>query len=485
MRLSQLASESVSPDPQITGLTADSRAVSRGFLFAALPGMNADGAKFIPQAEEKGAAAILAKTGAKSTLPIIFDDEPRKRLAQMAARFYPRQPDTIAGITGTNGKTSTARFAAQLWSRLDRSAGSLGTLGAEADKYKRKLIHTTPDPVGLHETLQEMADAGVTHLAMEVSSHGLAQFRADGVTFKIAAFTNITQDHLDYHPTFEDYFAAKARLFDELLAGDGVVVINMDGEGADAIADRARKRGVSNLTTGAKGSDLKLLACEPHATGLKLEIEASASRYQIDTPLIGNFQAENLLVAAGIVIASGAAPSAVMSRLGTVTGAAGRMQSVGSQDGGSSVLSMGVFVDYAHTPDAVATALKAIRPHAKARVIAIIGAGGDRDQSKRSLMGAAAKDNADIVIVTDDNPRTEEPAAIRQQIMKGCPGAREIGDRGEAIAAGVAMLSEGDVLLIMGKGHETGQKVGDQLLPFDDAAVASAALARRLEEIGR
>lgn len=479
MRLSELARESVSPDPEIAGLTADSRAVSRGFLFAALPGVHADGADYIPQAEKKGASAILARTGAKSALPIIVDDEPRKRLAQMAARFYPKQPKVIAGVTGTNGKTSTARFAAQLWSRLGKASGSLGTLGADSAVYMRDLIHTTPDPVTLHETLDAMARAGVTHLAMEVSSHGLAQYRADGVNFNIAAFTNITQDHLDYHPTFQDYFAAKARLFDELLGDDGIVVVNMDGEGAAEIAKRAHARGLQVMETGVRGRNIKLTGCTPHFSGLKLEIEAGADRYQIDAPLIGGFQAENALVAAGMVIAAGAKAGDVLPLIGDITGARGRMELAAEVAGG------GVYVDYAHTPDAVETALKAIRPHAKGKIVAIIGAGGDRDQTKRPLMGKAAQENADIVIVTNDNPRTENPAEIRKQVMKGCPGAKEIGDRGEAIATGVAMLSEGDVLLVMGKGHETGQQVGDQRLPFDDAEAARQAAAERLKEIGR
>lgn len=483
MKLSELSGEAFSPDPVIAGLTADSRAVSQGFLFAALPGVNMDGAKFIPQAEERGAAAVLARPGAASRLPIVIDAEPRKRLAQMAARFFPRQPKTIAGVTGTNGKTSTARFAAQIWSRLGRASGSLGTLGAQASGYDRKLVHTTPDPVTLQETLQEMADAGVDYLAMEVSSHGLAQHRADGVKFNIAAFTNITQDHLDYHASFDDYFAAKARLFDELLAEDGVVVVNADGEGAENMIRLAKKRGLRVLTTGAKGEDVKLLGCDAHATGLRIEVDACGYHYVADTHLIGEFQAENALLAAGIAIASSARPGAVMPTLETIEGAPGRMQHVASL--GPSEQTRSVFVDYAHTPDAVSTALKAIRPHAKGRVIAIIGAGGDRDKAKRPLMGAAAHENADVVIVTDDNPRSEDPAAIRKQIMKGSPDAKEIGDRGEAIAAGVAMLEVGDVLLILGKGHETGQVVGDKTLPFDDAEVASRALANRIRELGR
>ncbi len=479
MRLSELAYESISPDPHIEGITADSRAVSRGFLFAALTGVATDGVQFIPQAEKNGAAAILARPGAKSSLPIIFDDEPRRRLAQMAARYYPRQPEVIAGITGTNGKTSTARFAAHLWALLGAQSGSIGTLGAESAAYSRSLTHTTPDPVTLHETMDGMARAGVTHLAMEVSSHGIAQRRADAVHFRVAAFTNITQDHLDYHATFEEYFAAKGRLFSELLANNGIAVVNMDGEGADDIVSLARVRGVATIQTGARGRDVKLLSCTAHLGGLSLEIETQGKAYRVETPLIGAFQAENALLAAGIVIAGGERAHDVIESLGGISGAPGRMQFVCEASGG------GVFVDYAHTPDAVATALQAIRPHASGRVIAIIGAGGDRDKTKRPLMGAAAKQHADIVIVTDDNPRTEDPAIIRAEVLKGCPEAKEVGDRAEAIAAGVAQLREGDVLLIMGKGHETGQQVGDQLLPFDDASVALEVVADQLKEFGR
>ncbi len=478
MRLSELAYETIKPDPQIDGLTADSRAVSRGFLFAALPGVKTDGAKFIRQAEENGAAAVLALPGVTSNLPVITDAEPRRRLAQLAARFYPRQPEVVAGVTGTNGKTSTARFAAQLWALLGLEAGSMGTLGAQSRVYERPLAHTTPDPVMLHETLDAMARAGVTHLAMEASSHGLAQHRADGVHFRVAAFTNITQDHLDYHASFEDYFAAKGRLFSDLLSKGGTAAVNMDGEGAEAVIELARARNLPTIQTGVKGRDIKLVDCKPHMSGLALEIHCGGYRYRADPPLIGGFQAENALLAAGIVIGAGARASDVMLQLANIEGAPGRMEYVTEVDGG------GVYVDYAHTPDAVATALKAIRPHAPGKVIAIIGAGGDRDKTKRPLMGVAAKENADFVIVTDDNPRTEDPASIRAEILKGCPDAKEIGDRGEAIVAGVAMLSEGDVLLILGKGHEAGQQVGDQVFPFDDASVARDAVSDRMKELG-
>ncbi len=470
MRLSALAGETFAADPEITGLTADSRAVGSGFLFAALPGEKADGAQFIPQAEKKGAAAVLARPGAKTKLPLVADDNPRARLASMAARFYPRQPEIIAGITGTNGKTSTAHFAAQLWEKLGRKAGSIGTLGARASGFERPATLTTPEPVALHETLDAMASAGVDRLAMEVSSHAIAQARADAVRFQIAAFTNITQDHLDYHPTFADYFAAKARLFDELLPGDGVAVVNVNGEGAAEIIDIAKARGAKVLTTGAEGDAICLLKTDATPAGTDCFIAAFGEEYHIHLPLIGAFQAENALLAAGVVIAAGEASSTVTPLLAELSGVPGRMQLAATMEGA------GVYVDYAHTPDAVASALSAIRPHAQGRIIAVIGAGGDRDRAKRSLMGKAAADGADIVIVTDDNPRSEDPADIRKAVLAGCPDAVEIGDRAQAIERGVSLLQDGDVLLILGKGHETGQQVGDEVLPFDDVAVAIAAV---------
>ena len=475
MRLSALAAAPCSPDPEITGLTADSRMVRDGFLFAALPGAVADGAAFIPQAEKAGAAAVLARPGVATRLPLVADAEPRRRLADMASRFFPQQPRFIAGVTGTNGKTSTAVFARALWEMLGESAGFLGTLGAKARGFDRALAHTTPDPVTLHETLDAMARAGVTHLCMEASSHALAQHRADAVRFSAAAFTNITQDHLDYHADFADYFAAKQRLFVDLLPRSATAVVNLDGEGGDAVAQAAKARGLQTLTTGAEGKDLRLHSLTPLASGLEIAVAADGARFRLSLPLIGAFQAENALLAAGLVIASGRKAAEVLPLLENLPGVPGRMQRAASVNGA------GVYVDYAHTPDAVATALAAIRPHAAGRVIAIIGAGGDRDRKKRPLMGAAAAEGADIVIVADDNPRTEEPAAIRREVMSGCPDAEEIGDRARAIAHGVAMLREGDVLLIAGKGHETGQVVGKETLPFDDVEVAR----RAAREVGR
>ncbi len=475
MKLSALSGAPCKRDPDIKGLTPDSRAVREGFLFAALPGAAVDGARFIPQAEKAGAAAILAKPGVATSLPLIADDEPRRRLAKMAARFYPRQPPFVAGITGTNGKTSTAVFAAALWSMLGERAGTIGTLGARADGFERKLQHTTPEPVTLHETLDAMAGAGVTHLAMEVSSHALSQYRADGVEFSAAGFTNVTQDHLDFHAGFDDYFSAKKRLFLGLSPKGAAAVVNLDGEGGDLVASLCEWRGLRVITTGARGGTLRLAALKPRPSGLEIIVEADARRFDLRLPLIGAFQAENALVAAGLVMSSGRSAAAVLPLLERLPGVPGRMQRVCEVNGA------GVYVDYAHTPDAIATALSAIRPHASGRVIVVIGAGGDRDRSKRPLMGAAAEQGADHVIVADDNPRGEDPATIRREVLLGCARAEEIGDRAMAIAKGVAMLKPGDVLLIAGKGHETGQIVGNSVLPFDDGDVARKAA----KEVGR
>jgi UDP-N-acetylmuramoyl-L-alanyl-D-glutamate--2,6-diaminopimelate ligase len=354
---------------------------------------------------------------------------------------------------------------------LGDKAGSIGTLGAHAPGFDRPLGHTTPEPVMLHETLDAMAGEGVSHLAMEVSSHALAQYRADGVKFSAAAFTNLTQDHLDFHETLGAYFEAKLRLFLDLLPATGAAVVNMDGARSADVAAAAQRRGARVITSGRRGETLHVRALAPKPAGLDLEVEAHAHVHRLSLPLIGAFQAENALVAAGIVLASGRPIGEVLPLLERLPGVPGRMQFAAEARGA------GIFVDYAHTPDAVATALRAIRPHARGRVIAIIGAGGDRDRAKRPLMGKAAAAGADLVIVTDDNPRSEDPAAIRRAVIEGCPDARNIGGRADAIAEGVSLLQPGDVLLIAGKGHETGQTIGGVTHPFDDVAEARRAAA--------
>ena len=476
MRLSVLANEAISPDPVISGLASDSRKVENGFLFAALPGEHVDGADYIGQAEQNGAAAVLARPGVSSRVPQILDEEPHRRLSELAARFYPAQPPLIAGITGTNGKTSTAQFTEQLWRLLNLKSGSIGTLGARSENFERQLGFTTPEPISLHRTLNEMGD--VTHLAMEVSSHGLAQYRADGVRFSIAAFTNLTQDHLDFHASFTEYQQAKQRLFGELLQEDGIAVINKDGAKADEMLTVAKARGIRTITTGKQGEILHLAAMSPRPEGLSVQVNYEGQSWDLTLPLIGGFQAENALLAAGVVFGSGAAFEEIAPLLEQLSGVPGRMQYAASCNGGA------VYVDYAHTPDAISTAIAAARPHTSGRLIVVIGAGGDRDKDKRPLMGAAADDNTDAVIVTDDNPRSEDPASIRNEIMAGAANAMEIGDRHEAIATGVGMLEHGDVLLILGKGHETGQQVGDKIFAFNDIEVAKAEALARNRELG-
>lgn len=464
---------------EITGLTADSRAVAPGYLFAALPGTKLDGTRFIPDALSRGAVALLVESGADIPAGAIAvrDDNPRRRLARMAATFFGAQPETVIAVTGTNGKTSIASFAMQMWEAMGNPAASLGTLGVTTREGSQDLGHTTPDPVALQKAVAELKGKGIEHLAMEASSHGLAQYRLDGVRLKAAGFTNISRDHLDYHPTFEDYFDAKMRLFEELLPPDGVAVVNMDGaHGAEAAA-RARAKGLEIIETGRAaaetGRNIVLLGADLDRAGQHLTLSFEGNEIAVDLPLAGAFQAENALVAAGLLIAAGELPAAVFDALGRLKGAPGRLEHVADTPNGAAV-----YVDYAHTPDALETVLKALRPHTDGRLHCVFGCGGDRDTGKRPEMGAIAARLADIAIVTDDNPRSEDPAAIRAQILAAAPGAREIGDRAEAIEVAVAALRPGDLLLVAGKGHETGQIVGDKVFPFSDQDAVRTAVAR-------
>ncbi|WP_031551084.1 UDP-N-acetylmuramoyl-L-alanyl-D-glutamate--2,6-diaminopimelate ligase [Parvularcula oceani] len=461
------------PAVEVAGVTADSRAVEPGYLFAALPGSQADGRRFIPQAVEAGAVAVLALPGTQAPVPVIESEEPRLTLAQIAMSLHPGQPRHVAGITGTNGKTSVARFAAQLWTALGHPSGTLGTLGAFAPGYDYALRHTTPDPVEIHQVLSTMARLGTTHLAMEVSSHGLAQHRADGVRFSQAAFTNITQDHLDYHGDFADYLAAKLRLVTELLPEGETAVIGADGAGSAEVIAATLGAGRRVCSVGRKGERLMLRSLEPLPTGLRMEVEVEGRTHALSLPLIGAFQADNALVAAGLALTSGHDDSAVLPALEHLSAAPGRMQHAGTKRvrGGEAA----IYVDYAHTPDAVSTALAAIRPHAEGEVHIVLGAGGDRDRTKRPLMGRAAAEGAERVIVTDDNPRTEAPGPIREAVAEGAPGARIVPDRAAAIQEAVEALGPGDVLLIAGKGHEKYQIVGEVTYPFDDVAIAQEA----------
>ena len=458
-------------DPDIKGLTADSRAVREGYMFAALQGARDDGTKYIKDALRSGASAILAPKDTPKepavTVPLIPVENPRQRYAQLAARFYGHQPDTVAAITGTNGKTSTAVFTEQLWTILGNLSGSIGTLGIRAAGAKIPGSLTTPDPVALHHSLADMCDIGVTHVAMEASSHGLDQYRLDGVKIKVAAFTNLSRDHLDYHGDFDKYFAAKARLFGELLTTDGTAVINADIPQYAKLRHICEDRGINILSYGVKGEGIQLLSAKPDATGTQIRIAIEGEEHNIHLPLMGTFQIMNALAALGIVIASGADVTNAVNALEKLTGVRGRLELVGKTKFGAPV-----FVDYAHTPDALETVIKAVRPHCKGRVVCVFGAGGDRDTGKRPEMGRVVKEHADIAIITDDNPRSEEPATIRAAIKAACEGAVEIGDRAEAIKRGIGILQRNDILIIAGKGHERGQIVKGTVLPFDDAAVA-------------
>ncbi|GAB5436559.1 UDP-N-acetylmuramoyl-L-alanyl-D-glutamate--2,6-diaminopimelate ligase [Falsiruegeria mediterranea] len=467
-------------DPEVTGVAVDSREVKPGYLFGAMPGTRVHGAEFITYALRLGATAILtdakgaeiaADELAQSDAAVIIAEDPRQALAGAAALWFGKQPRTMIAVTGTNGKTSVSTFVRQIWAELDHAAINLGTTGVEGT-WTAPLAHTTPEPITLHRTLAEAVENGVTHAAMEASSHGLEQRRLDGVHLTAAGFSNFTQDHLDYHDTFEAYFAAKAGLFRRVLPQDGTAVINMDDPKGAEMRAIAAARGQKVLTVGRANGDLSLLNQRFDATGQDLRFSWRDKPYQTRLNLIGGFQAENILLACGLVIASGDEPERVFETLEHLTTVRGRMQLAATRSNGASV-----FVDYSHTPDAVSTALKALRPHVMGRLIAIVGAGGDRDAGKRPLMGQAAAENADIVFVTDDNPRSEDPATIRAAVMGGAPDATEVGDRAEAILRGVDALQPGDALLICGKGHETGQIVGDQVLPFDDVEQASIAVA--------
>ncbi|WP_299968369.1 UDP-N-acetylmuramoyl-L-alanyl-D-glutamate--2,6-diaminopimelate ligase [uncultured Roseobacter sp.] len=467
-------------NPDISGLSVDSRDVGQGVLFAALPGVKVHGGRFIDAALRKGAAAILtdaegagiaAEALAASDAAVVVTTAPRETLARAASLWFERQPPVMVAITGTNGKTSVATFVRQIWTLLGHSAVNLGTTGVEG-AWSANLMHTTPEPITLHRALAQAADVGVTHAAMEASSHGLDQRRLDGVTLTAAGFTNLTQDHLDYHASFEEYFDAKAGLFARVLPEDAKAVINIEAERGVDMAAIATARGCPVVSVGRDIGDFRLGRMQVDATGQQVQFHHVRESYVRRLNLIGDFQAENVMMAAGLVIACGEEPHRVFETFPRLETVRGRMQLVATRDNGATV-----FVDYAHTPDAVATALKALRPHVVGRLIAIVGAGGDRDATKRPLMGQAAADHADLVIVTDDNPRSEDPAAIRASVLLGAPDAQEVGDRAEAILRGVDALGPGDALLIAGKGHETGQVVGDDVLPFDDAEQASLSVA--------
>jgi len=457
----------------VAGIASDSRQVKRGDLFVAVPGNKADGLAFVPQAVAAGAAAVMAER-APEKLPegvaFVRTANVRRALALAAARFYPRQPTTIAAVTGTSGKTSVAAFTRQIWAALGNEAASIGTIGLVTPKEEVYGSLTTPDPIGLARTLDRLAEDGITHLAMEASSHGLDQHRIDGVRVTVAGFTNLTRDHMDYHATEEAYLAAKVILFERIVAPDGAAVVAADNPHADQVIAAAAGRGLRVLTVGRNGTGIRLAGSEIDGFSQTLRIEHEGASYRVRLPLVGAFQVENALVAAGMALATGSDPAKVFNALEGLEGAKGRLELIGQRNGAP------IFVDYAHKPDALAKALDALRPYAKRKLIVVFGTGGDRDQGKRPLMGAIASEKADTVIITADNPRSEDPAAIRAAILAAVPGATEIGDRGEAIRSAVAALQPGDVLLVAGKGHESGQIVGERVLPFSDHEAVAGAL---------
>ncbi len=480
--LSQIVGQPVSPDPLITGVTADSRKVKPGFLFAALPGSKVDGRTYVSGAIAAGAAAVLAPDDVTSdAVPVIHSTDLRRAYALAAAAFRGDQPATCVAVTGTNGKTSVATFCRQIFARLGRKAASMGTLGVTVSEAGRTDVQitppglTTPDAADVAELMAGLAADGVTHVALEASSHGIDQRRLDGVTLTAAGFLNLTQDHLDYHGTMGVYRAAKLRLFETLLPVGGTAVLNADSDQFEAFAKVATETGHPVLSTGEAGKGLRLTARRLTADGQHLTVEHDGRRHEIHLPLAGAFQADNALVAAGLCIAAGENAVAVLAALEHLNGAPGRLQHVGAGPCGGEA-----YVDYAHTPDGLETVLKALRPHTDGKLIVVFGAGGDRDRGKRPLMGGIAARLADVAIVTDDNPRSEVPAAIRAEILAAAPGAREIGDRRDAIRAGVAVLEKGDVLVVAGKGHEQGQLVAGVTHPFDDVAETAAALGLEL-----
>lgn len=474
---------SAAGDVDILGLTADSREVRPGYLFAALKGSRADGRDFIGEAVSRGAAAVLAPPGtaippaarrqAGRPLPVITDANPRRRLALMAARYFGPQPDTIAAVTGTNGKTSVISFARQIWTRLGHAAASLGTLGLAGPGAESGGALTTPDPVALHRSLADLKRGGVEHVALEASSHGLHQHRLDGVALTAAAFTNLSRDHLDYHGTAEAYLATKKRLFEAILPPGGTAVLNADIPEFEPLREVSEARRHRIVGFGKKGADVTLVTLEPLAGGQKLALALAGATFEVRFGLVGAFQAMNAVCALALVIACGAEAEPCVAALEELEGVPGRMQLAARHPNGAPI-----YVDYGHTPDALAHVLRALRPHAKARLGIVFGCGGERDAGKRPEMGQIAAELADVVYVTDDNPRGEDAAAIRRQILAAAPGAREIGDRAEAIAAAVAALEPGDLLVVAGKGHEQGQIVGTRAIPFEDAATIRAAVER-------
>jgi len=472
-RLSDVVAQGRADDPVITGVTADSRKVAPGVLFAALPGAKMDGRSYIPAAIAAGAAAVLVTSDTPDQgVPTVRAGDVRRAYALAAANFYGAQPPVVVAVTGTNGKTSVATFCRQIFTALGHNAASLGTLGLQtATENLTPPGLTTPDAGDVARFAAELAARGVTHLAVEASSHGLDQRRLDGLKLTAAAFTNLTQDHLDYHADMATYRRAKLRLFEALLPRGRTAVLNADAPDFSSFVGAAVTHGQTIMSVGEGGTGVRLLSRTPEPAGQVLEVQVGALRRSVRLPLVGAFQASNALVAAGLVIAAGEPADAVLGALEGLRGAPGRLQRVEVRGSGKEA-----YVDYAHTPDGLRTVLTSLRPHARGRLIVVFGAGGDRDRGKRAPMGRAAAELADIAIVTDDNPRTENAADIRRAVLEGAPDALEVPDRRAAIRAAAAQLREGDILVIAGKGHEQGQVIGSEILPFDDVAETRDAL---------
>ena len=457
----------------VTGFAIDHRKVASGTVFGAFRGARFNGEDFIPDAVGAGAVAVVARPEAPVEGAVhVRAEEPRRDFARLAARFFAPFPETVAAVTGTNGKTSTVELTRQVWRMAGHRSASIGTLGVTTSDDKVTTGLTTPDIVTFLSNMAGLARIGIDHAAFEASSHGLSQFRTEGLPVRAAAFTNFTRDHLDYHGTMEEYFEAKMRLFSEVVDAAGVAVIWADDPCSGEVARRCEARGLKVLTVGKSGETLRLVERETTELGQKLVIEAGGERHRVGLALIGAYQAANALTAAGLVIATGGALTQTLSNLSRVHPVRGRLERAVITRAGAPV-----YVDYAHTPDAIESAIEALRPHTAGRLIAVVGAGGDRDTGKRAEMGAAASRLSDLVIVTDDNPRSEDPAAIRSDILAGAPGAREVAGRREAIRAAIAEAGPGDIVLLAGKGHEQGQIVGDRVLPFDDVTVARECAA--------
>jgi UDP-N-acetylmuramoyl-L-alanyl-D-glutamate--2,6-diaminopimelate ligase len=471
MRLADLAG--IGGDSRVTGFAIDHRKVAPGTVFGAFRGSVFNGEDFIPEAVRAGAVAVVARPGvAVEGAAHVPAEEPRREFARLAARFFRPFPETVIAVTGTNGKTSSVELTRQLWRMAGHHAASIGTLGVTTADDRTTTGLTTPDIVTFLSNMAGLAREGVTHAAFEASSHGLSQYRTEGLPVRAGAFTNLSRDHLDYHATMEDYFEAKMRLFAEVVEPDGAAVVWTDDPKSDEVAARARARRLRLLTVGARGETLRLAGREPTQLGQRLTVEAGGRTHKVELPLIGAYQAANALTAAGLVLATGGDLERTLACLPRVQGVRGRLERAVITRAGAPV-----YVDYAHTPDAIEAAVAALRPHARGRLILVFGAGGDRDVGKRPEMGAAAARLAECVIVTDDNPRSEDPAAIRRDVLAGAPGALEVPGRREAIAVAVAEAGADDIILLAGKGHEQGQVVGDRVLPFDDVAVARECAA--------